>query len=159
MSDESRLPDPAELFPEMGELAGAMTRVTMNDTIPRKTIHLVQLRLGQLAGSTYHTVRQADLLRKAGATQEEVDSVASWPTSPYFGDAERVALELAEAVLTPNPSGERVSGELFARASACYDDKALWTLTLVLSQLCYFLPVALIAKPVPGKPLGKNYTK
>ncbi|MFJ7216202.1 carboxymuconolactone decarboxylase family protein [Amycolatopsis sp. NPDC098790] len=159
MTDKSRLPDASELFPEMGELAATMIRVTRNDAIPRKTIHLAQLRLGQLAGSTYHTVRQADLLRKAGATQEELDSVASWPTSPYFDDAERVALELAEAVLTPNPLGERVSDELFARASACYDDKALWTLTLALSQMCFFLPVALIAKPVPGKPLGKNYTK
>ncbi|SEF25962.1 Carboxymuconolactone decarboxylase family protein [Amycolatopsis pretoriensis] len=159
MTDKSRLPDAAELFPEMGELAGAMTRVTMNGAIPRKTVHLVQLRLGQLAGSTYHTVRQAGLLRKAGATQEEVDSVASWPTSPYFDDAERVALELAEAVLTANPLGERVSDELFTRASAHYDEKALWTLALALSQMCYFLPVALIAKPVPGKPLGQNYTK
>jgi len=153
----SRLPDPARFFPEMGDLAGALTRITMNGSIPRRTIHLVQLRVGQLVGSTYHTVRQAELLRRSGATEEQVVSVASWPTSPYFDDAERVALELAEAVFTASPGQERVSDELFARASACYDDKALWTLTLVLGQMCYFVPVALIAKPIPGTPLGKNY--
>ncbi|MCR6485686.1 carboxymuconolactone decarboxylase family protein [Amycolatopsis sp. OK19-0408] len=156
---ESRLPDPAALFPELREISGALTRVTMNGSLPRTTIHLVQLRIGQLVGSTYHVVRQADLLRKSGATEEQVTSVASWPTSPYFSDAERVALELAEAVFTANPSGERVSDDLFTRASAHYDEKALWTLGLALSQMCYFVPVALIAKPIPGMPLGKNYTK
>jgi alkylhydroperoxidase family enzyme len=66
-------------------------------------------------------------------------------------DPERVALELVEAVLTPNPSGERVPDELYAKASAHYDDKALWTLTLAIAQICFFIPVALIAKPIPGK--------
>ncbi|MDS0132158.1 MULTISPECIES: carboxymuconolactone decarboxylase family protein [unclassified Amycolatopsis] len=153
----SRLPDPAQFFPEMGDLAGALTRITMNGSIPRSTIHLVQLRIGQLVGSTYHTIRQAELLRKTGASEEQVTSVASWPTSPYFSEEERVALELAEAVFTASSVTERVPDELFARASACYDDKALWTLTLVLSQMSYFVPVALIAKPIPGLPLGKNY--
>jgi hypothetical protein len=51
----------------------------------------------------------------------------------------------------PNPFGERVPGELYARASAHYDDKALWTLTLAIGQICFFIPVALIAKPIPGK--------
>ncbi|MGV9365240.1 carboxymuconolactone decarboxylase family protein [Amycolatopsis sp. NPDC003731] len=153
----SRLPDPAQFFPEMGDLAGALTRITMNGSIPRSTIHLVQLRIGQLVGSTYHTIRQAELLRKTGASEEQVTSVASWPTSPYFSEEERVALELADAVFTASSVTERVPDELFARASACYDDKALWTLTLVLSQMSYFVPVALIAKPIPGLPLGKNY--
>ena len=56
-----------------------------------------------------------------------------------------------EAVLTPNPSGARVHDELYARASAHYDVKALWTLTLAIAQICFFIPVALIAKPIPGQ--------
>ncbi|GAA3132393.1 hypothetical protein GCM10020001_063390 [Nonomuraea salmonea] len=61
-------------------------------------------------------------------------------------------------MLTPNPYGERVPDELFARAAVHYDEKALWTLTMAIAQMCFFIPVALIAKPVPGKPLGQNYT-
>src|SRR5215471_183888 len=97
----SRLPDPSQFVPEVTEVAGAMFKATLNGSIPQTTISLVQLRAGQIVGNTYHTV------------------------------AERVALELVEAVLTPNPFGERVPDELYARASAHYDDKALWTLTLV----------------------------
>jgi alkylhydroperoxidase family enzyme len=53
----------------------------------------------------------------------------------------------------PHPESvrERVPDELYARASVHYDDKALWTLTLAIAQICFFIPVALIAKPIPGK--------
>ncbi len=68
---------------------------------------------------------------------------------PFFTDAERVALELVEAVLTPTPSGERVPEELYAKAH--YNTKALWTLTMAIGQMCFWIPVALIAKPIPGK--------
>ncbi|MEV4351857.1 carboxymuconolactone decarboxylase family protein [Actinoplanes sp. NPDC049596] len=151
------MPDPMPMFPEMVPLAGGLAKLADNGLIPPATVHLVQLRAGQIVGSTYHTVRQAGLLRKAGVSEERITAVASWPDAPYFSDAERVALELVEAVLTPNPFGERVSDELYARAAAQYDDKALWTLTLVLAQICFFVPVALIAKPIPGAPIGKNY--
>jgi alkylhydroperoxidase family enzyme len=147
----SRLPDPSQFFPELGQIAGAMFKATLNGSIPETTIHLVQLRAGQIVGNTYHTVRQTGDLRMAGETQERITAVASWRDAPYFTDAERVALELVEAVLTPNPFGERVPDELYARASAHYDDKALWTLTLAIGQMCFFIPVALIAKPIPGK--------
>jgi alkylhydroperoxidase family enzyme len=91
--------------------------------------------------------------------QTPASSSPSWQQWPEpcsrsprnFTEAERVALELVEAVLTPNPSGERVPDEQYARASAQYDDKALWTLTLAIGQICFFIPVALIAKPIPGK--------
>ncbi|MEV0231032.1 carboxymuconolactone decarboxylase family protein [Nonomuraea sp. NPDC050786] len=156
---QSRLPNPAQFLPEVATIAGAMAKATHNGSIPRTTIGLVQLRAGQIVGSTYHTVRQTGNLRKAGETEERITAVASWRNAPYFTDTERVALELVEAILTPNPYGERVPDELFARAHALYDDKALWTLTMAISQICFFIPVALVAKPIPGKPLGKNYSE
>ncbi len=156
---ESRLPDPMQFFPELAGVSTAMTKAVRCGAIPHTTVSLVQLRAGQIVGSTYHTVRQTELLCKAGEAGRRVAAVASWRDAPYFTDAERVALELVEAVLTPNPFGERVSDELFARASACYDDRALWTLTLAISQIFLFIPVALIGKPVPGTAPGKNYRK
>ncbi|MDH2426997.1 carboxymuconolactone decarboxylase family protein [Sphaerisporangium sp. TRM90804] len=156
---QSRLPDPIQFFPEMAAIAAAMSKATRNGAIPQTTITLVHLRAGQLVGSTYHTVRQTEILRKAGETEERITAVASWQDAPYFTDPERVALQLVEAVLTPPPTGERVPDDLYAKASAHYDEKALWTLTLAIAQICFFIPVALIAKPIPGKPLGKNYSK
>ena len=155
----SRLPDPTQLFPELAALSAAVHKTIRNGPIPQTTISLMLLRAGQLVGSTYHTIRVTDHLRKAGEPEERITAVATWHNAPWFTDAERVALELVEAVLTPNPFGERVPDELFARASAHYDDQALWTLTLAIGHFCLFIPVALIGKPIPGRPPGKNYSR
>ncbi|AXB41666.1 carboxymuconolactone decarboxylase family protein [Amycolatopsis albispora] len=156
---KSRLPDPAELFPELTALSGALVKALGDGPIPRTTISLVQLRAAQLAGSTYLTVRVTDELRTAGEPERRITAVATWADAPYFTADERIALELVEAVMTPNPSGERVSDELFARASAVYSDEALWTLTVAIGHFSLFVPVALIGKPLPGRPPGQNYRK
>jgi alkylhydroperoxidase family enzyme len=155
----SRLPEPTAFGPDLLTIAGGMNKAIRNGAIPQTTIGLVQLRAGQIVGSSYHTIHKTGNLRKAGETEERITAVASWRDAPYYTDAERVALELVEAVLTPNPDGERVPDELFARASAHYDETALWTLTLVIGQICFFVPVALIAKPIPGRSPGKNYSR
>lgn len=147
----SRLPDPNQFIPQLAEIAGGMFKATQTGSIPQTTISLVQFRAGQIVGNTYHTVRATGELRQAGETEERITAVASWRDAPCFTDAERVALELVEAVLIPNPFGERVPDELYARASAHYDTKALWTLTMAIGQMCFFIPVALIGKPIPGQ--------
>lgn len=160
MTDEmqSRLPDPLAFFPELGSIGGALSQASMNGAVPPATVSLVQLRAGQVVGSTYHTVLHASTLRKAGESEERLAAVASWRDAPWFTGAERAALELVEAVLTPNPAGERVPDELHARLAEHYDDKALWTLTVAIGTVSFFIAVALIAKPIPGRPIGQNYS-
>ncbi|GGP53604.1 carboxymuconolactone decarboxylase family protein [Saccharothrix coeruleofusca] len=155
----SRMPNPIRFVPEMAEVAGALHKVLRNDAIPPATVSLMQLRAGQILGSTYFTVRETNSLRGLGESEKRITAVATWQDATYFTAAERVALELVEAVLTPNPSGERVPDELYAKASAHYDDKALWTLVMVIAHIGFFTPAALIAKPIPGMPPGQNYSE
>ncbi|MFC5889132.1 carboxymuconolactone decarboxylase family protein [Kitasatospora aburaviensis] len=150
--------DPAELVPELKELSGWLYRATGNRSVPRTTIGLVQLRAGQIVGSTYLTALQTGLLRKAGESERRIDAVATWPSAPYFTDAERAALALVEAVLTPNPHGERVPDALYAEAARHYEPKALATLTIAIGQVNFFVPLALIGKPVPGVALADQWT-
>ncbi|MBO2460941.1 carboxymuconolactone decarboxylase family protein [Actinomadura violacea] len=156
---QSRLPDLTQLFPELPKLSGAVRNAVWNGPVPPKTINLMLLRAAQIVGSTYHAISLTQNLRKTGESEQRITAVATWHDAPYFTDAERVALELVEAVLTPNPLGERVPDELFAKASALYDDEALWTLTMAIGHFFLFVPVALIGKPIPGRPIGKNYSK
>uniref|UniRef100_UPI00345F22AE carboxymuconolactone decarboxylase family protein n=1 Tax=Streptomyces asoensis TaxID=249586 RepID=UPI00345F22AE len=81
---------------------------------------------------------------------ERIAAVATWWDAPYFTDAERVALELAEAVLQPSTWGERVSDELYTEVARHYGDKAIATLALVIGQAGFWGAFALIGKPVPG---------
>jgi alkylhydroperoxidase family enzyme len=150
--------DPIELVPELKELSGWLYRVTGNRSVPRTTILLLQLRAGQLVGNTYLTTLHADHLRKAGETEERLTALASWRDAPCFTEAERAALALTEAVLLPNPHGERVGDELYAEAARHYDPKALATLTLAIGQVNFFIPLALIGKPVPGVAPDQQWT-
>ncbi|MEV0584373.1 carboxymuconolactone decarboxylase family protein [Nonomuraea sp. NPDC050310] len=152
------MPSPLPFVPEMAEVAAGLHNVLRNGAIPQTNVHLLQLRAGQLLGSTYFTVRETGVLRQAGESEERITAVATWRDATVFTAAERVALELVEAVLTPNPSGERVPDELYARATEHYDDKAMWTLIMAIAHIGFFTPAALIAKPIPGMPPGQNYT-
>ncbi|MGW3949699.1 carboxymuconolactone decarboxylase family protein [Streptomyces sp. NPDC004752] len=105
----SRLPDLTGLYPDLAALSGTVRKAVRNGPVPQTAITPMLLRAAQIVGSTYHCVQMADGLRKAGEEERRITAVATWQDAPYFTDAERVALELAEAVLTPNPFGERVS--------------------------------------------------
>jgi alkylhydroperoxidase family enzyme len=154
---ESRLPNPAVLVPEVGAIGRALFAATANGSVPQPTISLVQLRAGQLVGSTYLTVLHSGNLRTAGETEERITAVATWRDATCFTEAERIALALVEAVHTPDPHGERVSDELYAAASAHYDDTALTTLVVALGQVGFFIPLALIGKPTPGVPPARQW--
>ncbi|QKG27229.1 carboxymuconolactone decarboxylase family protein [Actinomadura verrucosospora] len=143
----------------MAGVAEGLHNVLHNGAIAPATIHLLQLRAGQVLGSTYFTIRETGELRRAGESEERITAVATWRDASYFTDSERVALELVEAVLTPNPSGERVPDELYARAAAHYDDRAMWALIMAIAHIGFFTPAALIAKPIPGMPPGQNYSE
>ncbi|SDD59817.1 carboxymuconolactone decarboxylase family protein [Glycomyces harbinensis] len=155
----SRMPNPLPLLPGMADLAGGLHAMVEESSVPRSTVRLMELRAGQILGSTYFAVRDSANLRAAGERAERIAAVATWRTASCFTDAERVALELVEAVLSPNPIGERVPDEMHARAAAHYDDKGLWDLVMALAHIGFFTPVALIAKPIPGMPPGQNYSE
>src|SRR5205809_612443 len=61
----SRLPNPAALIPELGQIGGALFKATGNGSLPQTTVGLVQLRAGQIVGNTYLTVLHTGNLRKA----------------------------------------------------------------------------------------------
>ncbi|MET9147535.1 MULTISPECIES: carboxymuconolactone decarboxylase family protein [unclassified Streptomyces] len=153
------MPDPLPLVPELAGIAAELNKTLRDGPVPQTTVHLLHLRAGQLVGSTYFTVGQTGALRAAGESEERITSVATWRDATCFTDAERIALELVEAVHTPNPSGERVPDELYARAAALYDHRALWMLVMAIAQIGFFTPAALIAKPIPGMPPGRNYSE
>jgi len=67
---------------------------------------------------------------QAGADEEKVREIPTWRESRRFSDAERAALEYAEAITI---TGQRVSDELFARLTACYDEAQIVELTAAVA--------------------------
>jgi alkylhydroperoxidase family enzyme len=154
----SRMPNPLESVPELADVSAALFKATGNGSVPRTTIGLVGLRACQIAGNTYTIVRAARELRKLGESEDRIDALASWWDAPYFTEAERAALALVEAVLQPSTAREKVPDELYGQAAAHYDPKALATLTIAIGQASFWMPVALIGKPLPGMAPAETWT-
>jgi alkylhydroperoxidase family enzyme len=71
--------------------------------------------------------------KKQGSTGERVYPVAAWRDAPYFTDAERAALALAEAVTRVADRGEPVSDELWAEVSQHYDEQGVTALLVAIT--------------------------
>ena len=67
---------------------------------------------------------------QAGADEDKVREIPTWRESRRFSDAERVALEYAEAMTI---TGQRVSDELFARLKGSFDEAQIVELTAAVA--------------------------
>jgi alkylhydroperoxidase family enzyme len=56
---------------------------------------------------------------RTGASEDKVRQIEAWATSELYTEAERVALEVAEAMTI---TGRRVTDELFARARTHFSE-------------------------------------
>ena len=65
-----------------------------------------------------------------GVSEEKIDALPNYKTSDLYSEAERLALEFADAMTI---TGRDVSVELFARLRAFYDDDALTELTATIA--------------------------
>ncbi|MEU6247031.1 carboxymuconolactone decarboxylase family protein [Glycomyces sp. NPDC047010] len=151
-----RIENPAQYLPVVNEIAAAVNKVNADGVLPAAIASLVHLRVGQLLGSSYFTSRQ---LEASGETPERLGAVATWRTSPLFTDAERSALALAEAVHTPNPTGERVSDEVVDEARKHLTEEQIVVLIGVLGQIGFFMPLALIGSPKVGVSFAEQWQR
>ena len=65
-----------------------------------------------------------------GVPAEKIDALPEYGTSPWYDEAERLALEYADAMTI---TGREVTDELFGRLRRHYDDDALVELTAIIA--------------------------
>src|SRR5260370_28910641 len=87
------------------------------------TLELVHLRASQINGCSACVDSGTKSARKAGETEERLATVAAWREAPYFSDAERAALVLAEAATRLADRPDPVPHEIWDAAAAHYDQK------------------------------------
>jgi alkylhydroperoxidase family enzyme len=74
------------------------------------------------------------LSRREGASDEKIAALHDYQSSDLFSPAERVALELADAMTATPPN---VTDELFARLQEHFDDAQLVELASMIAQENY----------------------
>ncbi|MBB3662700.1 AhpD family alkylhydroperoxidase [Prauserella sediminis] len=113
----------------------AMESFLAGSDVPQGLLHLLKLRVSQINGCGYCVDMHARDAAADGESTERVNGVAAFREMPYFTEAERAALELAEAAtrLADNPHG--VPDDVWQAARKHYDDTHLSTLIMAIAAI------------------------
>jgi AhpD family alkylhydroperoxidase len=106
-----------------------------NRTLPEGLLHLIKTRASQISGCAFCTDLHAHDAKDSGESDDRLFSVATWREAPYFTDAERAALALAEAAtrIADNPEG--VPDDVWQEAAKHYTEPELAELVMVLATI------------------------
>jgi AhpD family alkylhydroperoxidase len=106
--------------------------------IPATTLELVHLRASQINGCSVCVDIHARALAEMGAGSERINTVAVWRETPYFSDAERAALALAEAATRLADTSEGVTDEIWDEAARNYTEQQLAALVISIAAINAF---------------------
>ena len=152
---QPRIPSPALSVPGVLEAAQAMGRAAAEAAaqagIPRSTIELIGLRASQINGCAVCLDMHTRGARKAGETDERLATLAAWREAPYFTDAERAALALAEAGTRLADRADPVPDALWQQAAEHYDEKALAVLVVAIASINTWNRLNVVSGQVAGE--------
>jgi len=146
---EARMPNPAMVLGAM-EPFQALFKAVYAGGVDRATLELVHLRASQINGCSACVDSGARSARKAGETEERLATVAAWREAPYFSDAERAALALAEAATRLADRPDPVPDQVWDAAAAHYDEKGLAAIVFMIALTNLFNRVNATTRQVAG---------
>src|SRR5258706_3448868 len=125
--------NPVMIVPDALQALQTLRKSAEQGAVPSGTIGLVQLRASQINGCSACVDQHCRLLKEAGETDERLFVVAAWRDAPYFTDAERAALALAEAVTRIADQADPVPDSIWEEAARHYDEQGLAVLILLIA--------------------------
>ena len=146
----ARIENPAEMLPEAMKALQALPAAAYGGGVSPQTLGLVHLRASQINGCSVCVDGGIKHAKKAGETDERLFAVSAWREAPYFTDAERAALALAEAATRLADRPDPVPDEIWDAAAAHYDEKGLAALVLMIGVTNLFNRLNATTKQVAG---------
>ena len=116
----------------------ALDKATANDDVSFVTRKLVHLRASQINGCSVCVDMHAHELKKAGESDKRIFAVGAWREAPYFNDAERAALALAEAATRLADRDDPVPDKVWNEAARHYNEEALAALVTQIAMINFW---------------------
>ncbi|MFG2271388.1 alkylhydroperoxidase [Streptomyces sp. WAC 01325] len=111
----------------------AAGRVVKESALPAATQELVSLRVSQINGCAVCIDMHTKEAAAAGESAVRLHLVSAWREATVYTEAERAALELAEAGTRVADGAGGVSDAVWERATRHYDEEQLGALLLLIS--------------------------
>ncbi len=147
---KARMGNPALVVPKAMEALQALSSAAKAGGVSSRTHELIHLRVSQINGCSVCVEMHARELRWDGETDERIFAVAAWRDAPYFTDAERAALALAEAATRLNDQADPVPDEIWEEAAWHYDETALAALILSIASINVWNRLNVATRQVAG---------
>ena len=132
---EPRMTHPAMIVPGAMDALQAVGKSVHKSGLTPVLIELVNLRASQINGCSVCVDMHARELKDAGESDERIWGVGAWRESPYFSDAERAALALAESVTRLADRPDAVPDAVWADAADRYDEQELASLLVSIAAI------------------------
>ena len=121
-----------------------------NGGLPRVTLELTSLRASQINGCSVCVEIHSRTLRKLGETDERIVAVSAWREAPYYSEAERAALALAEAATRLSDRADPVPDEVWKEAARHYGEAELSALVMSIAAINFANRVNATTRQVGG---------
>ena len=135
---QARIANPAELLPDTVPAVNLLYKAAHSAGVPSATLELVHLRASQINGCSACVDSGARAMRKAGESDDRLFAVAAWAETPYFTDAERAALALAESATRLADRSDAVPDEVWAAAAEHFTEPQLAAIVLWIATTNFF---------------------
>jgi len=142
---------PVVIFPAAMQAMYALHASAEKSGVPSRTLGLMELRASQINGCSLCVDMHARMLKKAGETDDRLFAVAAWRDAPYFTDAERAALALAEAVTRLSDRDNPVPDEVWDEAARHYDEAGLSALLIGIATINVWNRLNVATRQVAGQ--------
>jgi AhpD family alkylhydroperoxidase len=148
---ESRIKNPALLLPDAMQALLALTSAVEKSGLSPAIRGLVHLRVSQVNGCSVCVDMGWRQLRKIGETDERLFTVSAWRDTPYFTDAERAALALAEASTRVADRPDPVPDEVWNEAARHFTEREQAALTLSIGLTNVWNRLNITTRQVAGE--------
>lgn len=132
---QARMTNPVMVLPDGMKALLALGKAAQSGTVAETTHTLIHLRVSQINGCSLCVDMHARQLKKAGEKDERIWGVGAWRESPYFSNAERAALALAECVTRLADRPDAVPDAVWGDAADHYDEMELSSLLLSIAAI------------------------
>ena len=125
-----RMQNPAQVLDGAMPAIFGVIKAVQQGGVPAATLELVHLRASQINGCGPCVDGGVRSAKKNGVSDERLHSVAAWRETPYFDDAERAALALAESVTRLADRPDAVPDAVWDEAAKHFDERGLAAIVL-----------------------------
>lgn len=148
--------NPAMTLPDVLETLLTLVKSIEKCGVPKATLELIDLRASQINACSVCVDMHSRALKKLGEKEERIFALGAWRDAPYYSDAERAALALAEAATRLNDRPDPVPDDIWNEAARHYDETALGALVMAIGLINLFNRVNTTTRQVGGEWISQH---